>query len=462
MFSSFNLVACAFVMAVSGDLLREGYLSQPAALRVQAEGFPQDSSRHRRVAQNTYSHVVQNGSNATEINFRGKVTFTDDERDIKSISPGGYFKFSKTTFGNTRSILIESSSDGTLTRTYHANRQQQPYEPEGRKWLADMLPEIIATSGIGAEERVRRIYAKKGVNGVLETIDDLDNDHAASIYFGYLLEQPNLADKDLRLVLEKLTGKVESDHEKANLLRRVSGLYLRNDQTGQAYIRAVSSIDSDHEKANVLRHVLDNAKLNETNATALIQALADIDSDHEKAQVVRSLLQANKLNGANLQHALTVIGTIDSDHEKANVLREMFGNQSLAGTQFKTLAGVVDQIDSDHERSNVVTHLAVTNPPLVTAHLEEILGLVTRISSDHEKGRVLATLLDKSKPTDKQYGQVLAAVPSIDSDHEKGQLLVKLAKTMPRGNASLVEAYKKAVKSIESDSEYRRAMEAIE
>jgi hypothetical protein len=91
-----------------------------------------------------------------------KVAFTDDERDIKSISPGGYFKFSKTTFGNTRSVLIESSSDGTLTRTYHANRQQQPYEPEGRKWLADMLPEIIATSGIGAEERVRRIYAKKG------------------------------------------------------------------------------------------------------------------------------------------------------------------------------------------------------------------------------------------------------------------------------------------------------------
>jgi hypothetical protein len=140
----------------------------------------------------------------------------------------------------------------------------------------------------------------------------------------------------------------------------------------------------------------------------------------------------------------------------------MFGNQSLAGTQFKTLAGVVDQIDSDHEKSNVVTHLAVTNPPLTTAHFEEILGLVTRISSDHEKGRVLATLLDKSKPTDKQYVQVLAALPAIDSDHEKGQLLVKLAKTMPKGNASLVEAYKKAVKSIESDHEYRRAMEAIE
>jgi hypothetical protein len=464
MFTSLNFVAGAFVMVVGGDLLREGYGPHPvAAPRVhQAPVPPQDSSRHRRVTQHTYNHVVQNGSHATEINFRGKVAFTEDERDIKSISPGGYFKFSKTTFGNTRSILIESSSDGTLTRTYHAGRQEQPYEPEGRKWLADMLPEIIATSGIGAEERVQRIYAKKGVNGVLETIDQLESDHASGVYLGYLLEQPNLGDKDLLKVLERVTAKIGSDHEKANLLRRVSGTYLRSNQTSQQYIRAVSSIGSDHEKSQVFKHVLGSLQLNDANTAAVTGAVATIGSDHEKAGVVRFLLQQHKLDGPGLQQVLPVIGSIGSDHEKAGVLRAMLGNQALTGTHFKTLAGLIDRVGSDHEKAGVIAHLVNTNQPLVQAHFAEVLGLVTRIGSDHEKGRTLAVLLAKTQPSDKQYVQVLAALPSIGSDHEKGALLTRLAKTLPRGNASVMDAYKKAAKSIGSDHEYRRAMEAIE
>ncbi len=450
-------------MVVGGDLLREGYLPHlVAAPRVQQTPLPQDSGRHQRVTQHTYSHVVQNGANATEINFRGKIAFTDDERDVKSISPGGYFKFSKTTFGNTRSVLIESSSDGTLTRTYHAGRLEQPYEPEGRKWLADMLPEIIATSGIGAEERVRRIYAKKGASGVLETIDQLENDHAAGIYIGYLLEQPNLGEKDLLLVLKRVTEKIGSDHEKANLLGRVSGTYLRSNQTGREYIRAVSSIGSDHEKSQVFKHVLGSLKLNDANTAAVMAAVASIGSDHEKAGVVRFLLEQNKLNGAGLQQVLPVIGSIGSDHEKAGVLRAMLANQTLAGTDFKTLTGIIDRVGSDHEKSGVITHLINTNSPLVQAHFEEVLGVVTRISSDHEKGQTLSTLLDKTRPNDKQYVQVLTALPSIGSDHEKGALLTRLAKMLPKDNASVMAAYKKAAKSIGSDHEYRRAMEAIE
>ena len=460
MFTLIQLMAGALAMLTGitgGDLLRDDYPPRPAAApRVQAAPFPQDSSRRH-----TYSHVVRNGSNATEINYRGKIAFTDDERDIKSISPGGYFKFSKTTFGNTRSVLIESSGDGVLTRTYHAGRQEQPYEPEGRKWLADMLPEIIATSGIGAEERVRRIYASKGVNGVLETIDDIDNDHARSIYLGYLMEQPNLAEKDRLTVLEKVT-EIGSDHEKANLLRRVSGTCLRGNQTSQAYIRVASSIGSDHEKSQLFRHLLGSLSLNEANTAAVTKAVASIGSDHEKAGVVRFLLQQNKLDGAGLQQVLPVIGSIGSDHEKAGVLRAMLGNQALTGTHFQTLTGLIDRLGSDHEKSGVVTHLVNTNQPLVAKHFGDVLGLVTRMSSDHEKGRSLAVLLDKTRPDDKQYVQVLAALPSMGSDHEKGQLLTRLAKTLPKGNASVLEAYKKAAKSIGSDHEYRRAMEAIE
>src|SRR5687768_16131653 len=49
-------------------------------------------------ARNQSRHVYKDNTSSTEISYEGTITFTEDEKDIKSISPGGYFKFSKTTF----------------------------------------------------------------------------------------------------------------------------------------------------------------------------------------------------------------------------------------------------------------------------------------------------------------------------------------------------------------------------
>jgi hypothetical protein len=174
-------------------------------------------------------HIYNTNSSSTELTYEGKITFTDDEKDIRSISPGGYFKFSKTTFGNRRAIHIESRSDGTLKRTYYVGRQEAPYEPEGRKWFADMLPEIIATSGIGAEDRVARIYQKSGTTGVLQEISRIDGDHGKNTYFSYLVAQPGLKENDLRAIVTSVRTTVGSDYEKGKLLQKMNGRYLQNE-----------------------------------------------------------------------------------------------------------------------------------------------------------------------------------------------------------------------------------------
>src|SRR5687768_14114935 len=57
-----------------------------------------------KAKRHTSRHAYSDNNSSTEISYEGTITFTDDEKDIKSISPGGYFKYSKTTFGNRRAI----------------------------------------------------------------------------------------------------------------------------------------------------------------------------------------------------------------------------------------------------------------------------------------------------------------------------------------------------------------------
>ena len=58
-----------------------------------------------RIHKGASNWVYRNNGSATTLSYNGKIVFTEDDRDIKSISPGGFFKYSKTTFGNCREGL---------------------------------------------------------------------------------------------------------------------------------------------------------------------------------------------------------------------------------------------------------------------------------------------------------------------------------------------------------------------
>jgi hypothetical protein len=408
-----------------------------------------------------FSYNNHNGSNATELSYEGKIVFTEDERDIQSISPGGYLKYSKTTFGNTRSILIESGSNGALKRSYYVGKNEEPYEPEGRKWLTDVLPDLIATSGIGAEERVKRIYAKEGTNGVLRAVSKIESDYVKSIYFSYLLEVPSLSENDLKNILSQVTSSVSSDYEKGKLLRKVSGTYLKNDHISQQYIAAVSSMSSDYEKSQVFKHVLKNTKLNDANTALVIQGVGKISSDYEKGQVVKSMLSDNKLTDNNLTQVLLVTNSISSDYEKAQVMKQLLGNQTLSSQNFKQVVKVSSDVSSDYEKGGIVAYL-LSNPQLAEDNFTEVLKLISDISSNYEKGKAISNLLSKLKMNEARYNALFPVITEISSDHEKGQALTRVAKMIPKDNASLVASLKKAAKTLGSDYEYRRVMEAIE
>jgi ribosomal protein L12E/L44/L45/RPP1/RPP2 len=428
MFTSFKFHIIASIFAAHVGLLFDMHLlqavSEKKSVTASTEVVQDTTTRKRR----THQYVHNDNNQSTEVSYDGDISFTDDEKDVKSISPGGFFKFSKTTFGNRRAVHIESSSNGELKRTYYVGKTQEAYEPEGRKWLADMLPEVIANTGIGAEDRVKRIYAQKGVNGVMSAIESISSDYTKAIYFNYLIGQNGLKEKDLMRIIEEVSSSVSSDYEKSKLLQKVSSTYLQNASLVSTYMNAVKGMSSDYEKAKVLRYVLNNNKLNEANFTKTLDAISGVSSDYEKAKVLTELLNKQDLSEKYFKQTMMVVAGISSDYEKGNVLNKMIN----------------------------------CNCKALNENFTVVLETVSKISSDYEKSKTLAALLKNKQLTEQQYIQSITAIANVHSDYEKSKLLQQLSKTMPRDKPAVMEAYKKTAKSISSDYEYRKVMTSLE
>ncbi|MGV3505232.1 MAG: hypothetical protein ACO1O1_16090 [Adhaeribacter sp.] len=386
-----------------------------------------DTVRRANLPPGTVSYTYKQPGSATTLSYEGQIRFTDDERDIKSITPGGYFRYSKTTFGNKREIFIQSDQGGTLHRKYYVGRSEVSYEPEGRQWLQEMLPEIIANTGLGAEDRIRRFYAKGGVNGVLGEIAKIDNDHAQTSYYSHLLALPALKDQDLRGVLAHLNRHLDSDHEKSKLLRQVAPRFLQNPKNTQEYLSAVSDLSSDYEKAKVLTFVLVTPAINQQNCEQLIPAVAHIDSDYEQAKVLRAVLAKPELSPKAHKEVISLTRNISSDYEKNRVLLAL-----------------------------------ISNPKYVKEHFGELLSSISTLDSDYEKSRALATLVSRQKLPAASYLQLLPVVATINSDYDKSRTLQKIRATLPADNAQVKAAYLKAAKTISSDYEQRQALAGLE
>ncbi len=70
----------------------------------------------------------------TDLNIDGEVEFTDDDRDVKSISPNGYFILETKSLTDTKRYEVRADSSGNLIRSYWVNGTKQSVD-QARAWL---------------------------------------------------------------------------------------------------------------------------------------------------------------------------------------------------------------------------------------------------------------------------------------------------------------------------------------
>lgn len=470
-------IMVALVVGMAGA----GY-SQVKIFEWNSESPSESGTRYRTVK----------GINSFSVEVRGKIELTDDDRDIKSMSPDGYLEIEKTVFGSKRSLVIKLVGNG-LKREYYEGRELVPFEPEGRRWMSEILPEMVRSYTIGAESRVNRFYRTGGINGVLNEINQLENDHVKADY-GKILTAMNLGTRDYPTVISRVAQSMESDNSIADFLRSNLSKLLASKEAADAVFMAINKMDSDHYKAEVFKDALSMKPASPQATRIVLAAVGEMESDHYKTEVLTNLLAQSNISDATIAELLASTQSIDSDHYRSIVINRALDYPNLSAMSYQKALEAMRGIDSDHYKTEVIRHLlqgkmggeqvktlvsvigSLDSDHYVTEIVKEVLGsqdlsdadfnlLLTRVQavdSDHHAAAILMAALEVRSLSTNKIVSVLQATGSIDSDHYIAEVLMTAAERVRAAGAELKDAYRAAAKVIDSEVYYARVIKEID
>ncbi|MFM9839251.1 MAG: hypothetical protein ACKVOQ_13360 [Cyclobacteriaceae bacterium] len=439
----------------------------------------------------TFNH--SNGISSFNVEMRGKIELADNDKDIKSMSADGYLEITKTVFGSKRSIVITPLGSG-LKREYYEGRTQVAFEPEGRKWLSEIMLELVRTTTIGAESRVNRFYKQGGSNSVLNEIRQLESDHVKAHYASLLMKLP-VAVAEYGVITSSISSTIESDHYITEFLKDNIDKFMQSKDATEALFAATRKMDSDHYKTEVIKEALTSAPASLENIKIIMQATSNMDSDHYKTEVLTALLKQNNLTDPIIAEMINATKNIDSDHYRSVVLNKALAKQGLSATSYQRAIESIKDIDSDHYKAEVLTNLlqksisaeALNNLiPMISSiesdhyitnvaneivkrqnlsdeSFQKLMEAVSGNGSDHYMSVFLQTALERPNLSKQNILSVLNATARIGSDHYITEVLTDAAyKIKAMNDASLKDAYRVAAKRIESETYYGRVVRAIE
>lgn len=433
------------------------------------------------------------GMNSFNVEMRGKIEITDDDRDIKSMSPDGYLEITKTVFGSRRTLVITPQGNG-LKREYYEGRTSIAYEPEGRKWLSEIMPELIRSTLIGAESRVNRFYKRGGVNAVMSEIESIESDYVKYHYADLLMRVNGLNTKDYGSIVTRMAETVDSDHYMTEFLKNNLDKFLASKEGADAVFAATKEMDSDHYKTEVIKEALRQQQASPDGIKSILAASQNIDSDHYKTEVLTSLLRQQNLSDATVAEMINTTKSIDSDHYRTVVLNKALAYRGLSSASYQRVLESVKDIESDHYKTEVLKNLlekklpteqvftlvdlsnSIESDHYLTIVFTEVLqnqdlsdeafkSLVTRageVDSDHYASTILRAALDLPNLSDAKMASILSAASGIESDHYITEVLVDAAPRVRGGSTTLREAYRSTARKISSETYYGRALRAIE
>lgn len=430
-----------------------------------------------------------------DIQVNGEISVNDNDTGIKRISPGGSLKISKKTFGNKRSIIIESNSSGNLNYEYYEGRQEIPFDPEGKKWLADVLLDVVRLTGIDAEGRTKRIYAKEGLDGVIEEIHEISSNTVMAVYFESLLKNISLNDDEIVTVCSAISHEITSNTERGRLYRKYADIFMRNNTTAivffeslsslssntergsvltsinskidfndpkvtEAYFAGVDRMTSNTERGNVLRYTERNQVLSNNAYARLLTSVKKLSSNTEMGSVIRSLSQLDMKNPEVSTAYFIAIDAMTSNTEAGSTMRNLLKTQELGDDNYIRLLGSIKKLTSNTEMGSILRSIAVinlNNPQIAEAYFLAI-GSMT---SNTETGSVLRNTLREFELNTDSWSRFFIVTGKLTSNTEMGSVLSAASKKMPYDDEIVLDDFFVTANKFSSSTEHARVLRGV-
>lgn len=445
-----------------------------------------------QIQQDRNKIVIKNrsGFSSFDVEVRGKIQLSDDDKDIKSMSPDGYLEVKKTVFGSRRTLIVSPVAGG-LKKEYYEGRTKIDFEPAGRQWMAEILPELVRSTTIGAESRVDRFFKKGGAPAVVSEIESLESNYVKSHYANLLMKLP-ISTKDYPRIIDRMAETMDSNYYLAGFLKSNMDKFIKSNDALEAAFRATNNMDSDHYRTEVIKTGLNSESVSLNAIKIILQSAGTMDSDHYKTEVLTSLLNQDKLNDDIMGEMINTSRTIDSDYYRSVVLKKALDKKGLSNSSFQKALESINDIDSDHYKSEVLTSLL--REPIPNDLQLRLITITGSIDSDHYRSLVLEEILDRQRMDDQVFDQLITRATSIDSDHYTtevikdalsknlsdnnlisllnaasrvgsdyylSEILIEAAPKIRNAGAAVKKAYENAAKQIDSETYYGRVMKAL-
>lgn len=433
--------------------------------------------------------------NDFDIEYEGDIEVNNTDTDIIGISRGGYIEITKAAFGSKRRIIIESDRSGNLTKEYYSGRRQIDYEPEGKEWLAELLPDIVRKTTIAAESRVNRIYRNGGITALTKEISSLQGDYVKTAYFNIILEE-SLSESEVEQVVLSAGDEVNSDHYLTEILKNNHRKFTESNQLVNAYLQATSTVGSDHYKTEALKRLIQGSDITSERIQPLIDATRDINSDHYLSVIFKEILEEGSTNADldlgplirglntmssdhyqmvtlkrviqmssfNSQHAISVIQSMyamGSDHYFSETAKLLLTKDLNEEAISRLLDAAAEEVSSDHYLSSLLRKLAVEKD-LNDKSFDSLVRALKTLSSDHYFTEVMEEFSEQSGLTDSQLIDLLIVSESVSSDHYMTEILKSFAPSVNRAGIEVKETYKEVAKSISSETYFGRVMRLVD
>jgi len=370
----------------------------------------------------------RDGTSYFDVTLNGDVTFNDDLTDVQTLSDGGSLTIRDWSLAVPRTIEIRSAG-GTITRTFYVAGSSRGWDDEGRRALAALLPQLVRRSGLGAEARVKSIFAKRGISGVLDEIALLGSDYVRRLYYTGLIDLASFDSRSVEPVLRQVDERVTSNYDRRLILERIAKRVRLEGASTTAYLRAVAATRSDYDRRLELSALFSGAG-QVSDADALANAITQIKSSYDRRLVITELMGRPSVSGAIKQLMLRATAAMPSDYDRGLVLSayiEKFGVESAVREPFFAAVG---GIKSGYERRRVLTALAhrAAAPADVQRAAFEVVGSTT---SDYDRAEMLLAFVNQ--PMDQATRQAfVAAAERIRSSHDQNRVLAALVKSERR------------------------------
>ncbi|MCD4834226.1 MAG: hypothetical protein K8R31_10565 [Bacteroidales bacterium] len=445
------------ILLMSFIFLASFYSEAKENVRVKRNDW--DSREHFYKSKDSFS--------AYEIEYKGKISVSDNDKNVKAISPNGYLKITKSSFGNSRTIKIESDDKGNLTKKYLEGKKEIAFEPEGQEWLEEILIDVIRKTGIGGKERILRFYNKGGVNAVLDEIEDFERSSGYSyykttnhaifyfqsveysglnvkyLYYKTLVNEINLSKEEVVKVLKALTD-ISSNSTKGTLLRAILDKYELDSYSMEKFLDVTETLSYNTERGNTLRAFIKKYDITTENSREFFDVIEGMSVNPEKGNVIKPLLASQKLDKRVLSDLIEVVDDFSSNSERAAIYRilvpHVVGDEDLT-TQ---LIYAVKNLSSSYHLlgEEVLEYIAkgkvVTDNNLSKSAVLNILDIARSYDANTKKSPTLRSL-HGSMTTDKEVLEAyFDVINSMDITRVKYNLLQDFIRDHKLDNTGLI------------------------